>query len=190
MRSTTRGSKNVPVVIGIAGRIGSGKSTLAKHLSEELGCVQSAFSSVLRAIATERGLDVKSREVLQSIALDLIAQGWNSFCQRVLEAVRWKGRESLVIDGIRHVAAANALQRLVSPVRFILIWLEIDDLTLRARLQAKGIPDLATLVRLETHPAEGDSWEGLRKSANLVLDGGRQPRDLARQVVGWLRDSE
>jgi hypothetical protein len=90
----------------------------------------------------------------------LIDQGWEEFCRAVLMQVHWEPGQPLVIDGIRHTEAVDALRQLVTP------------------------------SEAEEHPIEVQVGTVLPEMADLIVDGARPVEDLLREMVTWIRQHD
>jgi dephospho-CoA kinase len=166
-----------PVVVGLAGRRGSGKSTLAATLHSQYGFARVSFGDYVRSIARERTLpgDVAT---LEELGRKLIAElGWDRFCAAVLGGA--ESSERLVVDGVRHVAAATTLRSLIAPGHFGLTLVEIDDAVRMQRVAARARPG-ETVEDIEM----SNELEQLRRGADLVVDGARN--DGAERIVAWV----
>ena len=110
------------IVLGFSGPIASGKTTISMKLAKHLGCPRVSFGDYVRKVASERGLDVLSRDVLQNVGESLIREGWKKFCSSVLEQVKWEPGGTLVVDGVRHKEALTNLKELTAPSKMFLIY--------------------------------------------------------------------
>src|SRR5438105_3821546 len=117
------GGKMKSVVLGVAGKIASGKSTLSTAFAETVGWPHASFGDYVRSVAREQGLDPSNRETLQKIGASLVDRDCEAFCRDVLAEADWKPGQPLVIEGIRHAEVKDALERLVSPSKFVLTYL-------------------------------------------------------------------
>lgn len=161
-------------LVGIAGPIAAGKSDLAKTLAAHRVGTRASFGGYVRRVARERGV-ADERDELQRLGEPLLAElGAVEFTERALAGI---AAPDLVVDGVRHVAVSDALA--ARPVRYLLVFVELDDERRRARLEAReGYPvDLATL--------DGHSTERevplLRARADLVVGG--EEVDAWRRIV-------
>src|SRR4051812_28967884 len=107
-----------PSAIGVAGRVGSGKSSLATLLGDQAGWPVVRFGDFLRDVAEGRGL-AADRPTLQRLGTEYIGRGWVPFCAQVLEAAGWRPGVSVIVDGIRHPEAVDALNQLLAPARLL-----------------------------------------------------------------------
>lgn len=166
----------IPVVLGLAGRRGSGKSTLANVLQSQHGFLRVSFGDYVRSEASARGSpdDVAT---LEELGQHLIAElGWDRFCAAVLGDFKQSSR--VVVDGVRHVAAAETLRRVVAPAHFGLAFIHIDDAVRRHRMRQRARP--------------GDFVEGadlsreldqLRAQAEVVVDGSHD--EATSEIMAW-----
>jgi len=173
------------IVVGLAGAIGSGKTTISASIAEALHWPRVSFGDFVRAEARRRNLDDTSREVLQGLGEVLIAEGWNAFCAKVVNQAMWQPGQSLVVEGIRHAAAVHTLRALVAPVPFVLIFLNADEETRRARLQQRGtVGDQQQIM--EAHSTEIEVATHLPNLADVLIQADK-PRDaVLADVLVWL----
>jgi len=124
------------VVVGLAGRRGSGKTTIAEILALKHQFVQRSFGNVVRGEAAKRGFqsDLGS---LQELGAAIIREwGWERFCRKVID--ERPDADRLVLDGLRHVAAADTVRGLVAPARFVLVYVATPEAIRVERLKARG----------------------------------------------------
>ncbi|MGH2597622.1 MAG: AAA family ATPase [Actinomycetota bacterium] len=157
-----------PVALGVSGRIGSGKTTLANALVERLACSHAGFGQYVRNVAEGRGLDSEDRRVLQDLGDELIAGGWESFCGAVLQSGGYSDG-SVVVDGIRHVEAIDTMRRILAPLPWRLVAIDLDQEARSHRLQEGGI-DMDDVGRAEAHPNEREV-EAVLKRADYRISG-------------------
>jgi|HubBroStandDraft_1064217.scaffolds.fasta_scaffold139155_2 dephospho-CoA kinase len=175
------------IVLCISGRIASGKSVLAQRVSAKLGWRTASFSQVLRSTALKRGNAQPTREDLQRIGTERIQDGWREFCSEVLERAGWRAGEGLVIDGVRHSAALDALSELVAPEPVALVFINASDESLAPRLKSKGIQDLGQLTAIEQDSTEREVTTDLVDRAALVVESENDPNSMAESVVSWVK---
>ncbi len=172
------------VVIAFTGPIGSGKSTISIALAEALGLSRASFGDHVRSVAKQRGL-TPDREMLQIIGSELIKNGCGPFCKAVLSQAGWKKGDSIIVDGIRHIEAIEALRQMTAPLKFILIFISIEDEDRQSRLMSKGIMDKGKKSKIESHSTEAQV-NSLHSKASLVLDGTQPISELVRQIIGFI----
>ena len=171
------------VAVGVAGRIGSGKTTLAEQLAQRLDCVHASFGNYVRAVAIDRGIS-DDRDNLQTLGDELLGGGWDNFCSSVLNHAGYVGG-AVVVDGIRHLAAVSALQRLVDPVPWQLIGVDAPDDTRVARLRGRGV-SLEEARRADAHSNESEV-DRVLALADLRLLADVSVEDAVEQVMAWLQ---
>jgi len=167
-------------LICIAGEVASGKTALAAALHAALpGSVRLAFGDVVRRRAAAAGL-VPTRRNLQDVGLQLIAAGWTAFVDELISGLDDGPGDDLdvvVVEGIRHQEAVDALRERLRPQQCLLVYLNITDEQRRQRLAARVEAESSLRHEVEQHAA------ALRDTADLVLSG-TQPADvLVRQVL-------
>jgi dephospho-CoA kinase len=162
----------VKLLLCAAGEIASGKTTLTQELLDSLpDAARVSFGDVVRRRATETGMEL-NRSTLQHMGEQLVAGGWASFVALLASEVT-TDPEVLIVDGIRHLAALDALRAQFPARKMILIYLDSDRQQQAARLAARG-EDRASLA----HPVERE-LSMVRDLADLVLS----PESLEQQVA-------
>ena len=175
------------VVIAFAGPIGSGKSTVSVAIAEALGLSRASFGEHVRSVAKQRGL-TQDRETLQLIGSELIENGWGSFCKAVLSQAGWKKGDGIVVDGIRHIEAIEALLRMTVPSKFVLVFISIAEKERQIRLVRKGIKDKENQLKIESHSTEVQV-KSLEGKADLILDGTRPSLELVNQIMEYFNSN-
>jgi dephospho-CoA kinase len=161
-----------PTVIAIGGPPLSGKSAVAHRLAEQLAWPLAGFGSYVREVARSRGLDPNSRAELQAIGEELVSANPGKFCQSALTFSGWRGGQSLVIDGVRHVIVLEELRKLVAPLPLSFIFVTAAKAVREERLRARALPGEApTLRALDEHSTERDVLLRLPAMADVKLDG-------------------
>jgi cytidylate kinase len=170
------------IVICFSGGIGSGKTTLARAVAARLGARVASFGDYVRAEATSRGIG-HDRAALQDLGETLIDEmGWPAFCRAVLEGAGWSPGRSLVVDGVRHVAALDGIRTCVAPTPTKLVFVDASRDDRQARVDVlRGKPD--NLERAEGHSTEQDVKDKLQLVADLTLPGTATPEELVEKVV-------
>jgi len=175
------------IVIAFAGQIGSGKSTISIALAEALGLSRASFGDHVRSVAKQRGL-TQDRKMLQIIGSELIKNGWGPFCKAVLSQAGWKRGDSIIVDGIRHIEAIETLRQMTAPLKFVQIFISIEEEDRKSRLMSKGIMDKKGKSIIESHSTEAQVYS-LHNEANLVLDGTQPISELVRQIIGFINSN-
>lgn len=172
-----------PRVLAFAGAIGSGKTTLSSAVASALGCSRVSFGDHVRGVASERGMG-ETREELQALGAEVIAErGWRGFCDDVIRRASWSRSQPLVIDGIRHAEALDALRSLVHPLPVDLLYLEVSPDERERRLRTRG--ELLSATAPE-HSTEVQVTGSLRDSAQMVLQADDDVSCLVEQVLRWM----
>lgn len=178
-----------PQVLAFAGAIASGKTTLSREVASTLGWSRVSFGDAVRQEAMRRGLDTLGREVLQSLGDELIAQGWEPFCRRVLTQAMWEAGQPLVVDGIRHVEALDMLRRLVSPLRVRLVFVGVAPTERQERLRSRGV-NVEAQVRLDNHATEADVASRLPLLADYYVQPESSLVDAHSSLLQWLSGAD
>src|ERR1700683_879321 len=137
------------MIVAFAGRIASGKSAVSRALATHYGVPWVSFGNAVRTEAERRGLG-DSRQTLQDLGDELIADGWDGFCALVIGQVGWDGRQMLVVDGVRHRGAMRALQEQAS---LFVVFVAASEERRSAWNAERGITD-ADAAMAEHHPNE------------------------------------
>ncbi len=157
-----------PTAIGVAGRVGSGKSSLSTLLGEQSGWPIVRFGDFLRGVAEQRGLP-PDRQTLQQLGTEYIGRGWGTFCTEVLKAAGWRPGVSVIVDGIRHPEAVQALNELFLPARLFLVFLAAEDDVVQARLRIRDGKE-TDLRKIERHPSDDRVADRLEGVTDVVLE--------------------
>jgi hypothetical protein len=133
----------------------------------------------VRSEATKRGLGT-DLPALETLGRALIAEwGWDRFCRSVLPDLA--NTEYLVVDGVRHIAAAETLRRLGRPARFGLVFVDADDLLREERISSRARKSNGRTE--ETADRMADELGQLRAASDLVVDGATE--GAARIIATW-----
>jgi len=158
------------MVIAFSGQIKSGKTTIAQAVATAIGCPRVSFGDEVRRVVASRGLS-DSRENLQAVGEELVANQLDDFCRAVLgQAGRGTPAESVVVDGLRHVEALDCLGRLLSPVPVNLVYIDTLD-QLRSARYAETSTGESPLTSFENHSTEHQVGRTLRDRADLIVSG-------------------
>ena len=175
-------------VIALCGSSKSGKTTLAKRVAEELHCRVASFGAFVRKDASKKGLTNPTRRQLQDIGNQLATQDIQEFCKAVVDDAGFEPGLPLVIDGIRHIEAIAAIQKLIPGQVLKLVYVEAD---LPARAKRAGLT-VEEMKSVASHPVESQSAK-LRSMANLILDTSGSKETSLSEVSNWVlkvRDGE
>lgn len=167
------------LLLCLAGEIASGKTTLAEALRDSfVGSAQVEFGEVVRRQVSEAGME-PSRQSLQDMGQSLVAADWPSFVALLAGGVAGDP-DVLIIDGIRHVQALDALRAQFPNRRTVLVFLDSDDRQRQARLAERG-EDASSL----SHPVER-AIEDVRNIADLVLPAAKTVAEHVQYIAAWL----
>jgi dephospho-CoA kinase len=168
------------MIIGFSGRTASGKSAVSRAVATHYGALWVSFGDYVRAEAKRRGL-VDDRPVLQDLGDALITDGWEQFCARVVGQVAWDGQGMLVVDGIRHLGAIEALR---ARARFTLIYVETTDDRRAGWIAERGITDVEA-ASADAHPIERE-LALVKQNANLIVANTTSITNAVKLIAGWL----
>lgn len=173
----------VPIV-AFSGSSQTGKTTLAHMLANELECKFVSFGEYVRRTARERGLLEPSRSDLQDIGQELVESDLIGFCRSVLQTVNFSPGERLVIDGIRHKQALQAVSTLSKqqPIRLIYLYAPIEIRNAR-RTIPRGSRNLNDE---DSHKVESQTNSGLRDLADLIVNTSEKPEDALSDILRWI----
>lgn len=179
------------LVIALAGQARSGKTTIAEELGRRMRLNVTRFSDEIAREAISRGLPLHPpatrRASLMELGAELVADDVRGLTERVLQAGGWRPGGSIIVDGIRHVSAARALQDLVAPVPFLLVLVSAPDDVRQARLQAEGIGGAAILKSMNAHSTERELADALPAMAHITVSGTADLIEAVEQIAGDVR---
>lgn len=163
----------------LAGGIASGKTTVARGVHEAVpgSCVVS-FGDVVRQRIADLGLPPE-RASLQRVGEQLISAGWPTFVAALVRDVDL-GSSLLIVDGVRHIEATEALRAAVPEARQVLIFVAVEPTVQRQRLAMRGESPESL-----THPME-QNLDWVRAQADLVVAGDRPVREALPQILRLL----
>jgi gluconate kinase len=163
-------------IVCIGGEIASGKTTLAQALAEHFqNAVACSFGDVVRRQARNEGKPL-DRPTLQAMGLFLVAAGWPSFVDALLEDLPpWI--EVLVVEGIRHREAVDEIARRNLSDKLLIVYLQVDQVVQSARQQDRG-----ESFRGHTHTVESSLGE-VQAMADLVIDGSLPVGEIVAAVI-------
>lgn len=161
---------NRPLVVCFSGRIGSGKTSVTRALAAQLGWRRTAFGEYLRDRIIREGGDANDRQSLQDLGQRLVDTDPEQFCREVLAHSGRSQGESLLVDGIRHVAMYRLVASLVAPIPSRLIYLSADSEHVRDRVNRRS-GEANDLVRAEAHRVEAELASDVPAAADAIIDG-------------------
>lgn len=174
-----------PLVVCFSGRIGSGKTSVTRALSGRLGWRRAAFGDYLRdRIGREAG-DTSDREALQELGQRLVDTDAALFCRDVLAHAGYIQGESLLVDGIRHVAMYRHVASLVAPVPSRLIHLNADSEYVRDRVDRRS-GEASDLARAEAHRVEAELATVVPATADAIVDGNQEFDAVVSSVMATI----
>lgn len=159
-----------PLVVCFSGRIGSGKTSVTRALAVQLGWRRAAFGDYLRDRIVREGGDANDRQALQDLGQRLVDTDAELFCRDVLTHAGYVHGESLLVDGIRHVAMYRLVASLVAPVQSRLIYLSADSEHVRDRVDRRSC-EANDLLRAEAHRVEAELAADVPAVADAIIDG-------------------
>jgi len=166
-------------IISFGGRIGAGKSTISRAVAERLEVPRVSFGDVVRSEAQKRHLP-ETREALQNLGDALIADGWDAFCARVVATADRTDRDTLIVDGVRHIGALEELAKLAAR-SFTLVFIDAPQ---DRRLSWRGMA-VEDLEAADAHPNEAEV-DRVRDGADLVVMNDGALEDAITQVLSGL----
>ena len=172
-------------VIAFSGGIRSGKTSVSSEVANRLGIPRVSFGDHVRQLVHERGGDPEDRKLLQSVGESLVRDKVTPFCRAVLAQARssWAPGASLIVDGLRHVEAADAMRPLVAPaqLKIVLIGAERDvrEARLAGRATAQG------LQQWDIHSTEVQVHAVIPQIADLIVNGSDAPPKVVEEILHW-----
>ncbi len=174
-----------PIIV-FSGLPQTGKTAIAKRLANALHWKFLSFGDFVRQQARARGTVEPTRRELQDLGQKMVEMDVISFCREALNNADFSPGEPLVIDGIRHMQALEAVKVLSrgQPVR--LIYLQAPIKTREARSSSRGESDLS---RVDAHKVESQTNVEILRSADLVVDSSGNPDQVFEYINSWLVDT-
>lgn len=171
-------------MFGLSARMAAGKTSVSKGVAEAIYAKRISFGGVVREEAQKQSVPF-TREALQDLGQSLVQEDVGKFCQRVLAEAGWTPGDSIVVDGVRHVAVLDTLRQIVQPKYFALLYLSVDRDTQRERWKSEDLTYTKSLEELEAHPTEIEVLQKLPEHADLVLDGKHSVPHIVKDVIRW-----
>lgn len=157
------------LVIGLSGKRGSGKTTVAEDLASNLGWKIVHFGRLVKSKAAAAGLGDSIQELQSHGAM--LAKDPQQFCLDLLEFCSWNPGDNLIVDGIRHVEVADALEYVVRPSEFLLIAIKVDERTRLSRLEKRDGQLPKDVSRIDGHSTEAQVGTIIEQRSDLVITG-------------------
>lgn len=158
-----------PFALGISGKIGSGKTTLITNLLKEYDFSVASYGAFFRGLADSRNLP-NNRETFQSLTDEYLRDiKHNGLAEEVVKSSDWDGKESLLVDGVRHIASISAISRLIHPLPLFIVFLEVPEETRISRIGKRdGLPP-DTVKLHDRHESEKLVTNEIKSVADLVV---------------------
>jgi len=173
-------------IIVFGGSSQTGKTTLARMLADLLRCKFVSFGDYVRGEARRRGVLSPTRKNLQDLGQELVQVDVMSFCREVLKTVSFYPGEGLVVDGLRHKEAFQAISDLSSGQSIKLIYLYAPVEVRNARNGNQG--GSFDLQNIDAHEVESQTNFQIRDMADLAVDASRDANEVFAQIASWVRD--
>jgi dephospho-CoA kinase len=174
-------------VLAFSGQIKSGKTTVSQAVAEALGCGRASFGDEVRKAVQSMGLPIE-REHLQRIGEAFVSTRLEQFCLDVLAQVESNSTSHQIVDGVRHVEAADCLKRLVAPKQFRLIYVDTDE-SIREHRHLETSPTKTPLKMYDHHSTEVQVANQLKESADLVVNGLEPLPAIVLRIVSLIESS-
>jgi cytidylate kinase len=173
-------------IIVFGGSSQTGKTTLARRLADLLQCKFVSFGDNVRSEARRRGIFAPTRKDLQDLGQELVQSDVVSFCREVLRTVSFSPGERLVIDGIRHREAFQAIFDLSGgqSIKLIYLYAPVEIRNARNGNQGGGAFDL---LNIDAHEVESQTNSQIRDMADLAVDASRDPNEIFAEIANWVR---
>jgi cytidylate kinase len=173
------------MIIAFGGSSQTGKTTLARRLADFLSCKFVSFGDYVRSEARKRGTAAPTRANLQDLGQELIQTDVLAFCRNVLDTVEFSPGEPLVIDGVRHREALDAISKVSCGESITLIYLHAP---IEVRAARKGDQRGESDGPVDTHPVESQTNSEIRNMASLVVDASGDVDQVFRRITNWIRE--
>lgn len=135
----------------------------------------------MRAVATRRGIE-GSRDALQALSNELLGEyGHSGLAELVIRSRHWDQKVPLIIDGVRHVEAIEAIRKILEPIPAHLVFIKTPNNVRMERIKLRDSTDIKTARQQDLHDTELEVSEQLRYLADAVVDG-RKPELSATQI--------
>jgi cytidylate kinase len=171
----------VKSILCLSGAMASGKTTISRALAEHWTYAEvRSFGDVVRARARTDGRPV-SRESLQQIGLQLVAEGWDAFVHALVHDVSPE-TDLLIVDGIRHVGAVEAIRGTFTGASVSTVHLRITGQVAVSRMRERG-----ESPAVRAHEVEGELAE-VERRAEVVVSGSLPPATIVRIIDGLMGD--
>lgn len=171
-------------IIAFSGSSQTGKTTLGRRLAEYCHCKFVSFGDYVRQQARNRGIANPSREDLQNLGQQLVQTNVVNLCRAVFKTVHFSSGDRLVVDGVRHIEALNAISTISAGQPIKLIYLHASMKVRESRELDGNRP--GTLDEIDAHPVEAQTNHEIKQLADLVMDAGRDVEESFSLILKWL----
>ena len=172
------------IKILVAGGTCSGKSTLAHRIAVHTSYSAISFGGILRNYALKTNLPL-TVESLQNLGQELISKlGYDRFLQWIIShssSVSWD--ESLVLDGVRHIAMYESLKKAFPPN--FLVYCACNKETQLERMINRDMVSIEDAKRILSHPLE-QFVRDLESQAHLFFRPGDSMEDFLAQIDAFI----
>ncbi len=178
------------MILGISGLYGAGKGEVIRFL-EARSFYAFSLSDVIREELAARGLEEARERMIETGNAIRAAEGPGALAHRLAD--RLAPDRNYVIDSIRHPAEVEVLRSRSS--RFRLIWVDANEETRIARIQARGrggdpstLEELRQLEGRELGSADRSQQQllAVRDLADFTLENDGSLADLEVRIQGVL----
>jgi len=176
-------------VLGLMGAIGCGKGTVANILEKEYGFHTITIGDLVREEVAKRGLK-PTREITTKISEELRSKDPAYFIKKVIERIKEKGWDKVVIDGIRLLVDVEHLKKAFPEIIFVLV--ETDPKKRFERMKLRGRPGFPKtfeeFLKHEKLEIEKFNLDKVWSYASRVINNDGSISDLKTQVIEMLED--
>ena len=139
----------------------------------------------MRSVAQQRGLDSTDRTILQDLGEELIGDGWIPFVAAVLRQAQYSSGP-IVIEGIRHLSAIEALRTELAPTPLFVVAVDISDEVRERRLRRRGGLKGGDMKSADSHSNESEVDDVIR-TADLVVPEHLTVDEACEAVMNLIR---
>ncbi len=179
-----KGSENVKLFFGLAGRIASGKTTVSEYLNKQYDFEILRFRDIIVDALRDKGKEI-NRENMQKTGREIDELLGPKLFSELLLCRAGGSSNKYVIDSIRHVKIHLALKEMLG--NYFLLFVDCDEVRRNLRLRQRDGRD-KDLLSLENHPVEQES-DHLRKHADHVLINNQELPDLYKKLDEIVRST-
>ncbi|WP_439681816.1 hypothetical protein [Embleya sp. MST-111070] len=160
----------------------SGKTTVGRQLQAGgPDIAYRSFGDVVRRHTPDRGRPA-TRDELQHTGMRLVAGGWPAFVDALVKDLDPSTTHTLVLDGIRHLAAIHAIQARFPEAHVHSAFLRVDQDVAHTRTLSRG-----EAPSTREHPVEKE-LDDVKAHAHVVLSGDLDIPTIVRLLRALLND--